>query len=375
MNGVHESRSIVKYLVDKRELNELYISIVLRSLAFSMIGIFVPLFLFRELSYSLTQLCYYYILYSIVFVIFTPMGASLGSRFGIKHIILLSLPFYITYFSLLYFLKIEPIFFFIIPIIYGIADGIFWINFHIDFSTFSQKKERGNQVGRYYRFALLAGLVGPVIGGVVLTFSTFNTLFIIVSLLLMGSAVPLFFTKDIKKDYKFSYNFLKAGSFKDFVSFVAAGGKIITESVFWPIFIFTILGFYAAIGSLFTLLGFISILLTYVIGKLSDIFDKRKMIRWFSVLHSITWFLNVFIKTKLELVAIATVVNISAIGMELPYNALMYNKGGKHVEYFIFRELGLGVGRILVLLLVLATNSLLSSFFYAAVASLGFMLL
>ena len=375
MNGTHSDTHIIRYLVNKRELNELYVSTVLRTLAFSMIGIFVPLFLFKELAYTLQEIIYFYLVYSVFFLIFTPIGAKLGNYIGIKHLMLISTPFYIAYFAMLYALENNPSWFYYIPTAYGIAEGLFWIGFHIDFSMFSQSKYRGNQISKFYGFALLAGLVGPMIGGAVLTFSDFNLLFFTVVLLLIGSAVPLFFSKDIKRDYKLSWKFLNVGSFKDFVSYSSFGAKGMVAGIFFPIFVFSILGLYAVMGSLFTFLGLLNLAIIYFMGKLTDVFSKSKLVKIFSIFNSIIWVVKIFVKTKMELIGVAALSSSTDIAVSLPYTAIMYDKCKKNIDYLIFREVGLSIGRIIVLLLVLATGSLLSSFLYAAIASLGYMLL
>ncbi len=56
----------VRFLLSK-ELNAFYVSIVLRSLAFSMVGIFVPLYLYKELGYGLSSIVFYYLIYSFLF--------------------------------------------------------------------------------------------------------------------------------------------------------------------------------------------------------------------------------------------------------------------------------------------------------------------
>ncbi|MBU2639945.1 MAG: MFS transporter, partial [Nanoarchaeota archaeon] len=374
MNGNHEEH-IFKYVLDKKELNELYVSIVLRTLAFSMIGIFVPLFLFKELSYSLNAVICFFIVYALSFMLFTPLGAWLVSKIGFKHTILTSKPIYILFFGLLYLLETNPKLFFIVPAVNGLADGLYWIAFHVDFSMFSQKNKRGSQVGRWYSFSLLAGLVGPMIGGIILTFSGFNILFVIVSILLMGSTVPLFFTKDVIRKYELSWNFLKAGSLRDLVSFTAVGAKGMVGMVFWPIFIFAILKMYVTMGSLFTLLGVISLIVTFMVSKFTDVFNKRKIIKWFSILQGLIWIVKIFVKTKLELVGVAIFSNVTGIGADLPYTALTYNKARGRIDYLVFREFGLTIGRVLVLVLVLLSGSLVSSFLYAALASLGYILL
>jgi MFS transporter, YQGE family, putative transporter len=374
MNGI-DNFHLTKAILDKKELTELYVSAVLRVLAFSMIGIFVPLFLFKELGYSLNFIIYFYLIYALSFFVFTIVGARILNFIGVKHSMLLSMPIYVAYFGLLYLLETNPSLFFLVPFVYGMGEGIFWIAFHLDFSIFSNKSNRGKQISRFYTFALLAGLVGPIIGGSILTFSDFNLLFFIVSLLILGSAVPLLFSKDVKRRYNFSWKFFKVGSFKDFVSFVAVGGKGMTETIFWPIFIFSILKLYVVMGSLFTFLGVVGLITANVVGKLSDVFDKRKLIKWFSISSSLVWVVKLMVKTKLELIGVSFFSSVVTIGSNVPYTALTYNKSHKNVDYFIFRQLGLFVGRSLCLLLVLVTASLFSSFIFAAIASFGFMLL
>ena len=61
----HEHFHLLKFAVNK-ELNELYISIVLRSLAFSTVLIFIPLYLFKELNFSLNEIIYFYDLYTLI---------------------------------------------------------------------------------------------------------------------------------------------------------------------------------------------------------------------------------------------------------------------------------------------------------------------
>ena len=94
-----------RFLLSK-ELNALYVSIVLRSLAFSMVGIFVPLYLYKELGYGLNYVVYFYLIYSACFGIFSLPSSWLVDRLNFKYISLISSPLYILYFILLYFFHV-----------------------------------------------------------------------------------------------------------------------------------------------------------------------------------------------------------------------------------------------------------------------------
>jgi len=366
----------LRFAVD-RDLSELYISMVIRALAFSMVGIFVPLYLYNELKYGLTDIAKYYLVYTFIFGIFTLPASKLIFKIGIKKSILLSSPIYVIYFILLFLLKENLGLFFLVPLVLGVADALFWIAFHEDFANFSDKKGRGNEVGLWYSFSILSGLIGPLLGGVILTFLNFSVLFVLVAVLTLLSSVPLFFSKDIKRKSNFDYNFLKHVNFRDMISFIGVGVRGIVSVVFWPIFVFMILGAYLKVGSLITVVGLITAIFSFIVGRLSDTtFRKRKLIKIGSVSHSLVWFVKIFIVSQFQLVAVAFLDGISMIIMELPFSAITYNKAGKKDgSYFVFREISLCIGRALVLLLVLFTGSLISSFGFAGIASLAYMLL
>ena len=147
--------------------------------------------------------------------------------------------------------------------------------------------------------------------------------------------------------------------------------------VFWPIFIFIILGAYLKVGSLITVVGLLTAVVSFIVGRLSDTtFKKRKLIKVGSIFHSLVWFGKIFIVSQFQLVAVAFLDGISMIIMELPFTALVYNKAGKKDgSYFVFREISLCIGRVLALLVVLLTGSLIASFGFAGIASLAYMLL
>ena len=54
------NHSIIKYLFN-RELSEMYVSIALKDLSLSMIGIFVPIYLLVDLKYSFSSVMLRYI--------------------------------------------------------------------------------------------------------------------------------------------------------------------------------------------------------------------------------------------------------------------------------------------------------------------------
>ena len=75
-----------------RELNELYISVAVKSFAVSMISIFIPIFLIKDLNYSLTSVLIFFAILSATHAIFVIPAAKIASKYGFKHSILYSVP-------------------------------------------------------------------------------------------------------------------------------------------------------------------------------------------------------------------------------------------------------------------------------------------
>jgi len=134
------------HFLRSRELNELYASIAIRAFAISLVGIFVPIFLY-QLNYSFSQIFLFFGMIAFFNMIFLFPSAKFASKYGLKHGMLLSMPFLIIFFLLLFSLENLrwPLYF---MAIFGGAHGaLFWISYHTDFSKFSKKKSRGSEVG------------------------------------------------------------------------------------------------------------------------------------------------------------------------------------------------------------------------------------
>src|SRR3989344_4989692 len=84
----------------QKELAQIYLSVALRSLAISLIGIFIPLYLFQEKGLGLEKTLLFFILYSVIFAISMPIAAIFSSRYGIRHSILVGIPFYLSFVTL-----------------------------------------------------------------------------------------------------------------------------------------------------------------------------------------------------------------------------------------------------------------------------------
>ena len=196
---------LIKFVLNK-ELGELYASVALRSLALSITGIFVPLYLLVELGHSLNKVLVFFIISSFVWMLLVPVSAKIMFRIGIKYTLLLSVIFFIIFYLMLLMLEYKSALFYYVAIISGISPPLFWTSFHLDFIRSSDRGHRGEEVSIYYFLAFVTTLIGPLVGGLVLTYYGFTILFIVVSLVIILSALPLFFSEESYKGSRFGFS-------------------------------------------------------------------------------------------------------------------------------------------------------------------------
>ena len=356
------------------KLKEIYLSVFIRALAISMIGVFIPIYLIREINYSLQQVLWFYVVFSVAYGIFTILSAKISSKIGFKYCILISAPFYLLFYGLLYYLKQVDISFYYIAMIGALASSLYWISFHTTFAKYTDHNHMGEEIGIWYSIVVFIGLLGPLVGGIILTFFSYKILFIFVALTLILSIIPIFRLKIIKEEQSYNIrNIFKKNNLRDIPAFIGYGARSNAQAVLLPIFVFFLLKKYLYLGFVSSGVGFFTALFTFMIGRTSDVHDKRKLIRLGTFLSALSWIILLFAKNLWQLFIIATLAGISFTMVDVPFSALTYDKANKSksvVEYLVFKELIVSCGMIILLSSVLILNSLSSGFVFSAIVTL-----
>lgn len=355
----------------KRELHQIYVSVALRSFAISLIAIFIPLYLFHEKGFNLQQTLLFFIFYSVVFSIAMPIAAKFASRFGVKHSILVGIPLYLAFAGLVYFFSSVKILLLAASATLGASQAFYWMGMHLAFYHASHSKHRGEEVGIRSGVTVLSALVGPFLGGLLITFIGFNAVFALAAVLLFSSGIVLLVSKDGHIPYHFSLrSVFDKKHWKDSLFFVSRGTHIIVQGVIWPLFIFMILQDYFSMGIVGSLMSLSSVLLFWGVGKYSDHANKRKIICWGSVFESAVWILQALVQTVTQVFAVTVLSSIAGAIRESPIGALEYDKAkGQVAAYFVSREVFICLGRILVLVIVMVTENLAHGLYFQAFAN------
>jgi len=373
----------------KREANQFFTSIAIRSLALGMILIFEPIYLYTYFGESLPLTVLFFGVIHGLCGILAVYGGRIMAKIGLKYAILLSHFFFFGYYLLLFFLYSSPIFISLAIILKVIGMTLFWPAFHTDFVRFSERDYQGRAVGKMNVVFFVPTIISPIIGGVVLSLAGYPALFSTVLVVLLASSIPMFLSKETHVVYSDSYQkawgrIFKKENRKISLAFIADGTEIGIRAYLWPLFMFILAISYTTMGGITTLALAVGALFTLYMGRMSDTIINRV---WFlnigSVLTSIAWIIKYFVVTPFDAFLAHTLYRICRSSAGIPFQTFFYKKaslkGPEADEFIIYREILINLSRFFLFIILagifLITPKINIAFIVAAVISLGFMFL
>jgi MFS family permease len=341
------------HMLQNKEVDELYINLGLRAFSFGLVSIFIPLFLLN-LGYSLFEVFLFFTFNSVFHITALFLGAYFASKVGLKHTIIISQPFLLVFFILLYFLEFYPIPLILISFFAGTYSGMFWVAFHSDFAENSDQGSKGKEVALGSIIVSIASAFAPVIGGILIVYLNFSYLLVFVALIILASIVLLLLTKDKKEPMDFSLKHIFAKRNKHHtIAYFGYGLYARGFALFWPLILFSILGNYVALGLITTFLLIFSFIATVLFGSF---FDKKKknFIAGSIFIGGIIWIVRLFVSTTIIAFIVDSLYGFVKPSAEISIDATSYSNAGKNaVDYTIYRETVIHTGILICMGIVL----------------------
>jgi len=341
-----------------RELTELYASIALRRFTLGLIGIFIPIYIFLYFSQDISKTLLYFGSISLLYGILAPLSGKIITKIGIKHSMLVSLPFLFLYYLGLWQIEHMGPFLFVLVIAAVVHNIFYWPAFHIDFARFSEKKDRSKQLSYRYTALALAGAASPFAGGIILSQFGYSILFTIVLTMLLASVFPLFLSKEVHERYTDSFQKTYRELFQKkyrnkIIGFFGEGAEVIIHIVIWPIFLFTLAINYSSIGliSSVALLG--GVFFALYLGRLIDKLGHARLLSVGAWLNAFTWPIKMFVATPIDAFLVNTLHQMTRLTAHMPFSTLFYDWSARddvnRDRFVILREVTINISRAVVL--------------------------
>jgi MFS family permease len=370
-----------------KEDNQFFISIFIRSFSLGMILIFEPIYLYLHFQESLPFTLIFFALIHGAYGLLTVIGGKIMARLGYDWAILISHLFFLGYYIFLYIIDSSLLIIPIAIIFKALGMTFFWPSYHTSFARFSKKDQTGKYVSKKFYAYTVPNILGPIIGGIILSKYSYNLLFIFVLVFLLISAIPLFFKREEKESYADGFKeawgrIFKKENKKYSIGFICESLEGGTSIYLWPLFMF-ILGIqYLSMGGITSFAVFLSLLTIFYAGRISDSFRRLNLLNMGSFLTSVSWALKIFVYNPISAFFIHNFYMMSRYLALVPFHALFYEKAASQEsltdEFIILREIVSNFSRFVFLLALAGIlcffPDIRISFILAAIISLGFMI-
>lgn len=364
------------------DLKAVYSNRLLQIIGIGLFGLFLPIFLFEEFNHSVQNVLIFYILgYGLVFLL-APLGAIEMSRIGLKRSMLWGTFFLAAHCLCFYFLETNVFFFLGLALLsITLFRILYWVPYHTHFALSTLSGYRGRQIAFLSSITFLAGAITPVSAGFIIERFGFSFLFLIAMVIIGIAVLPLFPIKQVYEKYSYSYFQTFKELFKNrklLIGYGGEGAQGAVGMVIWPIFIYQLLNEqYIVVGAISSAVILFTIIFHWIVGDITDIFSKRKLMKTGTVLFALGWIVKIFIQTSFQIFIVSVYHSFTGIIRGTPFSAFMYEEmadQGHYIdEYTVLREISMNIGRVLMLVacfILLTFAGIAWTFLLAAIASL-----
>jgi len=365
MDRYNHHLHIIKHLQLNKALhnkfNDLVIADTFRLLALSMISVFIPIFLLKNISISIWGVVYFELLTFIISIFLHYFFIPLIGKVGVKKAMIVSylinsLTCLILYFGVSLHSYFGTFYFILIITIFNALPlSIYWSAHHIYFLQSTKSKNGGEKLGILQSIPLIVSIAGPFIGSILIVRYSFREVFLFSTVLLIMASFSLFFSKDIKIKLNVSWTkIIDAKNFKKNSVFFLQGFIYFSTSFIWPVLLFVssvnivLMGFFYLLSNLF------SALTIYFGGKKTDSNKNNKAMKIGVLGHSLSIVLRALSTTFLFMATFQSMGGVFGGLLHVSIDANFFKHSHSHIGNAVMnREFYMHLGRIAIILILM----------------------
>jgi len=319
----------------------------LKTFAFSLIAIFIPIYLYN-LGYSIRNIIAYFVLVYLFCSLGEYFSGRLVSKYGAKHVMAISFP--LMAISLIFLLTLKdyhwPLWF--LAITAAAPMPFFWVPYHDDFSKAKHQKTAGKEIGRLAILVAFFGALGPFIGGMIAEEVGMQIAIATSTILLLAAIPALFRSREIVKQRPMNMrNFSIRRNARDMLAYSGYGLEASASMVLWPFFLYLIVGSYKGVGFIATASLMVAIAVMIFVGKITDKYSKRKVLKMGGILNFSTGVSRVIVSSLGAAYFVSVISSISQIFLQIPFVSEYYLRADEEprTEYIVGMEMTIDFAR------------------------------
>ena len=282
-------------------LNSLYLTHSILHFGLSLIGIFIPVYIF-QITGNFFYLPAFYVIVSVTVLISLVYGSKVIALLGAHRSVLLGNLFRVLNLSLL---LLAPRF---LPLLIGAAvfEGLvvptYWITYHTVFTGSGRGGNYGKEIAWMGVFVSGVSALAPFFGGLVVSVMGFPTLYGLGMLIILLSSIPIFGMKDhlgfrpipakeiLRETFSHSWRPMLTGFFGNRL-------EIIFASLIWPLFAFGVLESFTDLGAITSIFTVVGVLFMIAAGRAVDSWGRRRVLSVGALLLTPFWLVTGFVSS------------------------------------------------------------------------------
>jgi MFS family permease len=293
IHHINHHLNLRHWLHDK--YNDLVVADTLRSVALSMVALFVPIYLIEQ-GFSLFSIAILVLIIQIGNTFLFSFITYAMKQLGIKRILILSYVIYTFLYIALYNAPELSILFFpagyllIIAVLSIVSESTYWAAHHSYMLSTTRAKESGKKTGTLMALPIFFSIIGPLLGALIITNFNYRLIFLINILILLIASGTLFFSDNIRvKQARFKLKAVidKRHMTKNLI-YIFQGMGFAGAGLTWPLFLFFSKIKIITIGFLFFLSNLAHGAVCYFAGKECDKRGNRKFVQIGTIGHGLT---------------------------------------------------------------------------------------
>lgn len=322
----------------------LYLSTAFRDLGMNLIGLFIPLYIYK-LTGRIVDIFLFYALLHFWVVVFIYPVAWLVRKFGVDLASLGGSFFRTLFIAGLLLAESQLNLLWWVPLVWALAVNATWLPFHYSFTIAESEDEKyGKEVSRYQIVSKITALIGPAAGGLIITKLGFQPLYYFAAILSFVSALPLFFDTVQASGMNLSprkicAHLVNPKRRKFWLSLIGTQIESVVLGLGWPLFIFLSVRNYETLGIIKSGVVLVSIVMVFFLGRWIDQRGKSVMFLGTAV-NSFNLLLRAFLKLPFSLFLIDSAYEVVGNLIMTPFDTAFYEEAIKmrKLEFMVERE-------------------------------------
>jgi MFS family permease len=345
--------------IDESDFWLFEMSIWLHVLARSLVGVFIPVFLY-DAGFSVKEIIAYYTLFHAIDIPLNIIAPVLIRRYGARIVLAMSTVAIIGFFAILSLVQTgDWNVLVVLAIVAAIYDVLYW-NSHLFLFIQSNQDDKmtDRNTGVLFSVKRLAMLIGPMIGAGFLVYGEGNLLLLVSIVLFLVSLIPLVKVDDFPDKptgpvWGVREFFGHREERKNYISIMLYGVHRAVEFIIWPLFIYITLESVESVALVPMVIAATTILFTlFLSNKVANF--RGVLVAFGAGALAVVWMIRFFVQTDIVIYASMFIAAFFMLLVSIPLNAAIFDRAMSTdpLSATMYRNMFGMIGRFLMFLLL-----------------------